>query len=629
MKQHRIASLLPAVTDVLIELGLREYIVGISHECERVSEHARVLTRSSFAPETLAQGEIDRIVKADAEAMRSRREQLENDAEDQAAALSGIYTVLGGELARSSPSVLFTQSLCGVCAVNSEDVAAQVRARGLRESCDVVSVSPTTLQDVAGSFETIASACGCFGRGREMSEKFRDNISLVSAAVQTEDEARGGARHHHRRRRPRVLLLEWLDPPFLGGHWIPDMMEAAGCEPVLSQAGARSVETTWDVVAASDPDCILVACCGFDLRRNAEDAIRCFSGTSGGKMRDLRAVRDGRLFAVDGDLFSRPNHVLSAGTAVLARCAHAGDARITSRLDALLAGAVHASRESSGWQRIDLGVDERETECGEMSGKAESRAPSSRVGPFQSAAVRDIEENVWQRVHDEANSRNEVTYRDPGTGYSVFTEVGLARRKQCCGQACRHCPYFHAKVPIEERPGKIRRPSMLVDFDEHSSPPFRLLFSGGRYPHESSASSEGTVVLLAAFDVSTRDMESGGNLADAISEAKHLGLPLIGVPLVRGDSIYRKLAEAVDLIGSVWGDESVRSVNLENAHLDLRRCRNAGLLVDAVAEASSVAAGCSAQAKIRSRFCKDFRIDVGDNDDTSIPPVNVYDTAVR
>ena len=212
--------------------------------------------------------------------------------------------------------------------------------------------------------------------------------------------------------------------------------------------------------------------------------------------------------------------------------------------------------------------------------------------------------NVWQRVHDEAAARGENSYVDPETSYTVFTSVGLKRQRKCCGRGCRHCPYHHERVPLGLRPRRIQRPALLVDFEAgRHRPPFRVLpFPGGPAPGAGGPPDD--VVLFAAFDAATRRTRDGVDIARVVAEAEELGAPLVGVPLARGDSLVRRLAEAVEALGAVWGDACIQSIGLDEDGAVPWEARS---LVDALAAAH--VGGSLDEAGFRARFRGDFRIE--------------------
>ena len=274
-------SLLPSATEIVGGLGLEGHLVGVSHECDVAPTAERLravleagcerVTTSDIDPHALPQGEIDRRVK----------EALETGGD------GALYGVDAAAVARAAPTVLLTQTLCGVCAPATSAVEAVLAASNVEPV--VANLEPTTIDDVAESFKSVARACGVPERGEDLVAKFYAHLDRVRRAAEAASSSR-----------PRVLLLEWLDPPFDGGHWVPEQIEAAGCEPARNAAGGRSTGMSWDEVEAEDADVVLIACCGFDLRRNVSDAVAHAPALS-----KLRAAREGRVYAVDGNRYLR------------------------------------------------------------------------------------------------------------------------------------------------------------------------------------------------------------------------------------------------------------------------------------------------------------------------------------
>jgi iron complex transport system substrate-binding protein len=274
----RIVSLLPSATEIVANLGLLDSLVGRSHECQWPAEVGVVPVVSAS--------------RIDSAALDGR--QIDEAVRDAVAKGEALYAVDGGLLASLRPDVIITQDLCRVCAVSGEDLA-EVGAR-------VISLGPRTLAEVAESVRYLGRELGVADRGEELAGEMVRRIERVRHAVQG-------------LRRPRVFVAEWIDPPFACGHWIPEMVEAAGGEEVLGRAGARSVETTWDEVRAARPELVVAAPCGFDEQRAAREA---------------RSVDVGcPVVPVDADrYFVRPAPSLARGVEILARIFHGeGDRR--------------------------------------------------------------------------------------------------------------------------------------------------------------------------------------------------------------------------------------------------------------------------------------------------------------
>lgn len=289
----RICSLLPSTTEIVGGLGLANYLVAVTHECDVCPDEEGLanclargtlrVTLSSIDPHALSQADIDKQVKA------------------SLAAGSSLYALDDEKLRVAAPTVVLTQTLCDVCAPALGEVQAACARLGATPRRDssgdetsppapaVHSFEPHDLASVSDSLVAVATACGVKGRGLELQRRFEASLASVRAA------AAAAAANQRIQTAPTVLLLEWIDPPFDGGGWVPDLIRAAGCTPVLrTRSGSKSVGRSWDDVRAADPDVVVIACCGFNLERNVSDAQASLR-THGG-LRTLRAWRERRVF---------------------------------------------------------------------------------------------------------------------------------------------------------------------------------------------------------------------------------------------------------------------------------------------------------------------------------------------
>jgi iron complex transport system substrate-binding protein len=229
----RIVSLLPATTEILFAIGAGDDVVGVTFECDFPAEaRSRTVVSTSAMPEGLAPAEIDAFVSAAA----ARGEDL--------------YHLDEGALAGLDADLVVTQDLCAVCAVDVSVVDDALAHLGCR--AEVLTVDPHTLDEVFDSIGVLGRATGHGEEADALVASLRERLEAVRAGVPAGP-------------RPRVVLLEWTDPPFAPGHWIPEMIEAAGGEVVLGTAGAKSVRVTWDDVHAARPDVVVAAPCGYDL----------------------------------------------------------------------------------------------------------------------------------------------------------------------------------------------------------------------------------------------------------------------------------------------------------------------------------------------------------------------------
>lgn len=237
----RIVSLLPSTTEIVFDLGLADQLRGVTVECNwpQHAKEGREIVVDTFTNPTMTPGEIDAIVK------------------ERVAQGLDLYNLDDAALARCAPDLILSQDLCRVCAVASGDVNAAVA----RLNCDasVLQIDPQTLHQVIDSINTIAEAAGVASRGTALTNSLHKRLEIVA------DNVRGLAR-------PKVFVLEWIDPPFGAGHWVPDIIQAAGGEPVVCRPGERSVQTTWQEIADAQPDVVIVAPCGFGLDGASEQA---------------------------------------------------------------------------------------------------------------------------------------------------------------------------------------------------------------------------------------------------------------------------------------------------------------------------------------------------------------------
>ena len=229
----RIVSLLPSSTEILFGIGAGADVVGVTFECDYPAEaRDRRIVSTSSMPEGMGPREIDGFVAA----ALSRGEDL--------------YRLSADALRELNPHVLVTQDLCAVCAVDVSVVEDALKYLGCR--ADVVTMDPHNLGEVFDSVLVLGSQTNRVEAARELVASMNSRVEAVRLAV--------AASAH-----PRVLVLEWTDPPFAPGHWIPEMVEIAGGVPVLGTAGEKSYRVTWEQVEAAEPDVVVCAPCGFDL----------------------------------------------------------------------------------------------------------------------------------------------------------------------------------------------------------------------------------------------------------------------------------------------------------------------------------------------------------------------------
>jgi iron complex transport system substrate-binding protein len=228
----RIVSLLPSTTEILFAIGAGEDVVGVTFECDFPAEaRTRRIVSTSAMPHGLTPAEIDAYVVG----AMSRGEDL--------------YHLAADALAELDADLVVTQDLCAVCAVDVSVVDDALSYLGCR--AEVLTIDPHTLDEVFSSIETLGRATGHDSEAFELLTSLRSRLDAVRARVAG-------------RPRPRVMLLEWTDPPYAPGHWVPEMVEAAGGECLLGEPGARSERVRWETVHEAAPDVIVVAPCGYD-----------------------------------------------------------------------------------------------------------------------------------------------------------------------------------------------------------------------------------------------------------------------------------------------------------------------------------------------------------------------------
>lgn len=287
----RICSLLPSATEILFALGLGDSVLGVTHECDFPAEAAKKqpLIRPRVDP-AATPAEIDRQVTE----LVSRGE--------------SIYAVDAELLGRVSPDLIVTQDLCHVCAASPEDLATALTR--LPRQPRVLSLTPHSLRDVWDDIRRIGDATG---RRREAQALAITLEQRVAAIEMTTAQLRP---------RVRVVCLEWLDPFYCGGHWVPEMVVKAGGEDLLGRVGEPSFRVTAELIAESAADVIVVMPCGYNLARTkAECRIESLPSSWAG----LPAVRQRRVYAADANsYFSRPGPRLADGVAILAEIFYPG-----------------------------------------------------------------------------------------------------------------------------------------------------------------------------------------------------------------------------------------------------------------------------------------------------------------
>lgn len=285
----RIVSLLPSATEIICQLGLREQLFGVTHECDYPPSVVGLpKVTSTLIPHDATSGQIDALV----------RERLKTE--------KALYTLNMPVLQSLRPDLIVTQALCDVCAVAESEVKRAVCA--LPGNPQVINLEPISFNDVLQCMQQVANAVGC-------SETAHREIELLQARVQAVAN-----RTHSLTARPSVMLLEWIDPPFCAGHWNPELVELAGGCETIGKKNQPSRSVTWQSVVNADPKVLFIACCGFGIDRTLQDLplLQSYPGWE-----SLQCVRNRKVFVVDGSAyFSRPGPRLVDSLELLANALH-------------------------------------------------------------------------------------------------------------------------------------------------------------------------------------------------------------------------------------------------------------------------------------------------------------------
>jgi iron complex transport system substrate-binding protein len=295
----KIVSLLPSATEIVFALGLGDQLEGVSFEC---NWPAAARTKPIISGTALAMDELDTPALID------------NAVRANLAAAEPIYTLDRARIADIAPDLILAQDLCRVCAVPSGAVEEALDVIGC--TAEVVSLDPSNLDEVIGCVGAVGAATGTDALAGSLMADLRERVERVRAATA------GLAR-------PRLFALEWSDPPFNAGHWVPDMIDAAGAEPVLASSGEMSRRVEWSEVATVDPEVVVFMPCGYDLAKAAAE------GRGLLEVPELAGAR--HIWAVDGDaLFSRPGPRVVEGIEVLAAALHPGAVPAAPPADAVV-----------------------------------------------------------------------------------------------------------------------------------------------------------------------------------------------------------------------------------------------------------------------------------------------------
>ena len=286
----RIVSLIPSATEIVHALGLGDCQLGRSHECDYPDSVVSlpVCTAPKFSPSGSSR-EIDISVQ---ETLRD--------------ALS-VYDVFDEVLEQLRPSHIITQSQCEVCAVSLKDVEAAV-GEWMSSTPTLVSLESHSWADVLRDIVYVAEALGVADRGRDLVKRLEQRTSAITHRARTAEEG------------PRVACLEWLEPLMAAGNWVPELVQMAGGQNLLGEAGKHSGYITWESLLESDPEILILMPCGFDMKRTREEL---YWLTDRAQWETLPAVKNGRVYVTDGNqYFNRPGPRLVESLEILAEIIH-------------------------------------------------------------------------------------------------------------------------------------------------------------------------------------------------------------------------------------------------------------------------------------------------------------------
>lgn len=289
----RIVSFLPSATEMACALGLGDQLVGITHECDYPPEvrGKTVVVRNALPIETMNQAEIDVAVA------QRMREGL------------SLYQVDEELLRELAPDLILTQNLCQVCAPSGNEVAQVLKV--LAKQPEILWLTPKSLDEIFANVRELGDATGRAAEAERLIANGRARLAKLSAVTRELATSTG---------RSRVFCMEWLDPVYCSGHWMPEMVEIAGGIDELGRAGADSVRIPWDDVVTWSPEVLIITPCGFNLDKVIEltPPLRDYPGWA-----ELPAVRNGRVYAVDANsYFARPSLRVVEGTELLAHLIH-------------------------------------------------------------------------------------------------------------------------------------------------------------------------------------------------------------------------------------------------------------------------------------------------------------------
>ncbi len=302
----RICSLLPSSTEIIFALGLEENLVGVTHECDyppQARDKPVVVKSILEGKGKLSSARIDELVN------RNRSEG------------KSVYLIDSERLSEIKPDLIITQGLCNVCAVSENEVTEVCEV--LENSPEILSLNPTTIGEILDSIVLL-------GEVTRTKEKASQLVDDLRKRIETVEKKLSGERY-----RPGVFCLEWLDPPYAAGHWVPEMVKTAGGEPLISRTGEPSFKTSWDEILESSPDYLIIMPCGFDVEKTLDGIEELTGGVR--QWHTLRAVQKGHCYIVDANsYFSRSSPRVVDGIELLAGVIHSDIFTQRPRKDSVL-----------------------------------------------------------------------------------------------------------------------------------------------------------------------------------------------------------------------------------------------------------------------------------------------------
>jgi iron complex transport system substrate-binding protein len=286
----RICSFLPSTTEIVYELGLGDSLTGVTHECDYPPEAVdkKRVIMSFIEPEKLTSREIDDVVAKNARDGKS------------------TYLVKIEALIEADPDIILTQELCEVCAVSGNQVQEAVQVLG--RTPEIIALEPKTLAGILETINIIGEATETQARAKEITDRLGSRIEKIKSKFGNE------------RDRPRVFCLEWLDPPYVAGHWVPEMVETAGGDCGIGKPGEPSFKVTWDDIVEFAPHMLFIMPCGYNIEKTFKELDKVSSNEG---WFALPATNRGEIYLFDANsYFSRPGPRVVDGLEILAKIIH-------------------------------------------------------------------------------------------------------------------------------------------------------------------------------------------------------------------------------------------------------------------------------------------------------------------